>query len=66
MAQGVSTQIYFQPNGYRQRGHEAIGMDQLTDADLRRVKAYYYAEISLIDDMVGRLLAQLKCQGMAD
>jgi len=57
------------PEAYRRKyhalggGHEAIGMDRLTDADWQRIKAYYYGMISLIDKNVGRLLDTLERQG---
>ena len=47
-------------------GHEAIGMSNLTNADFRRVKAYYYGMISLIDKQVGRLLDMLERRHMAE
>lgn len=43
----------------RTGSHEAIGMCDLTDDDFRRVKAYYYGMISLIDKQVGRLMETL-------
>ena len=40
--------------------------DRLTEAGLRRVMAYYYANISLIDRQVGRLIALLKEKRLYD
>ena len=40
--------------------------DRLTEAGLRRVMAYYYANISLIDHQVGRLIALLKAKHLYD
>jgi arylsulfatase len=57
------------PEAYKRKyhalggGHEAIGMDRLTDTDWQRIKAYYYGMISLIDKNVGRLLDTLARQG---
>ena len=39
---------------------------RLTEKDLRRVMAYYYATISQIDHHVGRLIALLKEKGLYD
>jgi arylsulfatase len=46
---------YFATSG----GHEAVGMCNLQNQDWQRIKAYYYAMISLIDRNVGRLLQTL-------
>jgi arylsulfatase A-like enzyme len=40
--------------------------DRLSEAGLRRVMAYYYANISLIDHQVGRLIALLKAEHLYD
>lgn len=40
--------------------------DEMTEAKIRRAMAYYYATISQIDHHVGRLIAQLKEQGLYD
>ncbi len=60
------------PEAYRRKylaregSHEAIGMCDLTDADWRRIKAYYYGMISLIDKQVGRLMDELDRRGLLD
>lgn len=46
-------------------GH-ARGYQDYTADDLQEIKANYYAMISLIDDEVGRILATLREQGLAD
>ena len=57
------------PEAYRSKyralggGHEAIGMDHLTNADWQRIKAFYYGMVSLIDKNTGRLLDTLEAQG---
>jgi arylsulfatase A-like enzyme len=57
------------PDKYRAKyeresgGHEAIGMHKLPDSEWRKMKAYYYGMVSLIDKQVGRLLDELKRQG---
>jgi arylsulfatase A-like enzyme len=38
----------------------------LTESQVRRAMAYYYATISQIDDQVGRLIAHLKAQNLYD
>ena len=40
--------------------------DRLSEGRLRRVMAYYYANISLIDRQVGRLIGLLKKKGLYD
>ena len=60
------------PEAYRTKytkttgSHEAIGMCNQTDADWRRIKAYYYGMVSLIDKQVGRLTETLRRLGMLD
>jgi arylsulfatase len=57
------------PEAYREKcfategGHEAVGMCNLKDEDWRRIKAYYYGMISLIDKNVGRLYEALEKKG---
>jgi arylsulfatase A-like enzyme len=46
-----------------ENGHEAIGMCDLTEDEFRRIKAYYYGLVSLIDKQVGRLLEYLEDNG---
>lgn len=50
----------------RSGSHEAISMCELTDDDFRRVKAYYYGMISLIDKQVGRLMEMLRRRGLLE
>lgn len=60
------------PESYREKyfasegGHEAIGMSQLDDDQWKRIKAYYYGMISLIDKQVGRLVEMLKRTGQLE
>lgn len=46
--------------------HEAIAMNNISDDEWRRIKAYYYGMISHIDDQLGRLLDHLEEQGIMD
>ena len=46
--------------------HEAIGMCNLSDADWRRIKAYYYGMVSLIDKQVGCMVEALERLGTLD
>jgi arylsulfatase A-like enzyme len=60
------------PAAYRQKyfavegTHEAVGMCDLTDDDWRRIKAYYYGMVSLIDKNVGRMINVLRQSGRLD
>jgi hypothetical protein len=47
-------------------GHEDIGMDAIADDEWRRVRAFYYSMITLIDVQVGRLVETLRRQGMLE
>jgi arylsulfatase len=47
-------------------GHEDIGMDAISDDEWRRVRAFYYGMITLIDVQVGRLMETLRRQGMLE
>jgi arylsulfatase A-like enzyme len=42
------------------------GYDQLTEAQMRRIVAHYYGNVTLVDDQVGRLLDVLAARGLAD
>lgn len=46
--------------------HEDIGMDTIPDEEWRRVRAYYYGMISLIDVQVGRLVDTLRRREMLE
>ena len=46
--------------------HEAIGMCDLPDSEWRKIKAYYYGMISLIDKQIGRLVETLRERGLLD
>ncbi|MBN1673225.1 MAG: sulfatase-like hydrolase/transferase [Kiritimatiellae bacterium] len=41
-------------------------MQEVPDAQWRKIKAYYYAQISHIDDQIGRILNELGAQGLAE
>ena len=43
--------------------HEAVGLDRFSDADWRRIKAYYYGMVSQIDANIGRILDDLSAAG---
>lgn len=47
-------------------GHEAVGLCNFTNEDWKRIKAYYYGMISLIDKQVGKIIYALKEKGMLD
>ncbi len=42
------------------------GYDQVTEAQLRKIVANYYGNITLVDEQVGQLLATLDRQGLTD
>jgi arylsulfatase A-like enzyme len=46
-------------------GH-APGFLDYSEDDLRQIKASYYAMVSLVDDEVGRILAALEAEGLAE
>ena len=54
------------PEYYRQRftarsgSHEAVGMCDIHDDQWRKIRAYYYGMVSLIDKQVGRLVETLR------
>ncbi|MFW6038949.1 MAG: sulfatase [bacterium] len=60
------------PEAYRykhtatQDGHEAIGMHQLAERDWKRIRAFYYGMVSLIDKQVGRLVDGLRRRGVLE
>lgn len=54
------------PEKLRRIREEYSRMAELSDQQLREVIANYYGMISLIDDNVGRILAELDKQGLAD
>jgi len=43
-----------------------LGMDRMTDADIRRVQATYLAMIRFVDDEIGRILALLESEGILE
>ena len=47
-------------------GGHAPGYLDYTDEELQEIKANYYAMVSLVDDEVGRILAALEEQGLAE
>ncbi len=69
-------QVYFRRNGNITRtdgrpidriiGTPPHDYSQLTNADWQQVKAIYYGMVSLIDDQIGRILATLEEQGLAE
>ena len=60
------------PEYYRQRftarsgSHEAVGMCDIHEDQWRKIKAYYYGMVSLIDKQVGRLVEALRRRGILD
>jgi arylsulfatase len=46
--------------------HEAVGMCNLSDKILQKIKAHYYGMVSLIDKQVGRILEVLNKKGWLD
>lgn len=46
--------------------HEAVGLYNFTDDDFKRIRAYYYGMISLIDKQIGKILSALEDRGMLD
>ncbi len=45
---------------------QACGLNELSEADRKRILAIYYGMITFIDDAVGRLMAALEEQGILD
>lgn len=50
----------------KDKGHEAVGLNIFEDGDWKRIKAYYYGMISLIDKQVGKILDLLEKRDMLD
>ena len=48
------------------RGESMYPYRPRTDADLRRCIAHYYGLVTLIDEQIGRMLAELEAQGILD
>lgn len=53
---------------YKREGRKNIGVNYegLGVEHLRKVIAYYYASITLVDDQVGKIMAALEARGMLD
>lgn len=45
---------------------EAVGLDTLTQEEIKKTKVYYYGLVSWIDDQVGQILACLEQRGLLD
>ena len=43
-----------------------MGYEKLTDEAIRRIRAYYYGNISLIDEWIGRILGALEENGLRE
>lgn len=43
-----------------------IHMEQASDDDIKRMRKHYYANITLIDDMIGNIIGILRDKGMLD
>ncbi|MFS0726646.1 sulfatase [Paenibacillus sp. 1P07SE] len=43
-----------------------VRTDEMSDADIRRTTAYYYASMSLVDAQIGRLLQHLEQRGLRE
>ena len=60
------------PDAYRLKyeafgtGHEAVGLNEFSDDDWRRIKAYYYGMITHIDVNIGRILQSFSARGLLD
>ncbi len=61
------------PPGHLDRQHplygrlrSTFGLDEVTETQVRRARAAYYALVTYLDDKVGRLLAALEETGQAD
>lgn len=47
--------------------HESrIDLGDATEADIRRMRAHYYAKVTLVDEQIGRILSALKDRGMLE
>ena len=46
--------------------YRAMKFDQIKDSDITETMRYYYAAVSYVDDMVGRLIDALKRKGILD
>jgi len=51
---------------YKRRGRRGYDYEQLSEAQLRRVIAYYYASITLVDDQVGKIVQALDDRRILD
>ena len=53
---------------YKRRGRAGIGSnyEELTEDALRRVIAYYYASVTLVDEQVGKIVGALETKGILD
>ena len=51
---------------YKRRGRRGYNYERLTEKQLRRVIAYYYASITLVDDQVGKIVQALEDRGILD
>lgn len=49
-----------------QNDYKVNGIDNVTDKDLRRIRAYYYGSISQIDIQIGKILDALDVYGLRD
>lgn len=46
--------------------HETWQVDQLSDSELREIKAVYHGQVQIVDDMVGRTMAMLNARGLLE
>lgn len=49
-----------------QNGYKVDGIDKLSDEDKRKIKAYYYASVSQVDDYLGRIFDTLEEEDLLD
>jgi arylsulfatase A-like enzyme len=52
--------------GLMRRWNEMRGFDRLTTRQLRKIRTSYYGLVSLVDDQIGRIEAELKRHGLDD
>lgn len=57
-----------QHKAYKTHGRTNLGLnfEELTEDKLRRIIAYYYASITLVDDQIGKIMAALEATKLAD